>query len=539
MAKNKKEIKEDEALLEAISPFVNELIDRNYKNSQEKIAKQMAPLIGSAIREQVKNQKDEVVDALYPVMGNMIGRYVTKTFEEILERINVQIQNGLSYKALKRKIRAKIQGISESELILQENIVSNIRALLLIHKETGVVLTIAQNPQKPLHEPEMLASMITAIQSFVNDWIEQNRKNQELAEIEFGESRIIIENGGYAFLAVIVDGVASKKIYEDIRKVMASILLENGDEIRNFNGDLTKFSNINIYKQISSLLSDNKEKDNNKKVHPLLYLIPIIFVIFLGWYLYNENIKENRLKEVKEVLKSTPQLALYNIKSKLDNDKLILKGEVPSLYHKQLALKRLKSLKGIKNIENNLVVVDFKTPKQIEANIFYLIKGFNLSNNALLDYSYKYPILTINGNFTNKEEKEKLIAELKKIEGVDEIVDNTMVKIPKIKTIVYFKIGSYIIEDEQKIKLDKVATILKSLDKNKTVVVDGYSDFKGLKSFNEKIAKKRAIAVEKYLKEVCKIPQKIKINKTAIISKETDMAKELKVPRCAVVSLSK
>ena len=71
---------QEKALLEAFSPLVTKLIDKNYEESQDKIASQMAPLIGSAIKEQIKNQKDDVVDALYPVMGNMISRYVSKMF---------------------------------------------------------------------------------------------------------------------------------------------------------------------------------------------------------------------------------------------------------------------------------------------------------------------------------------------------------------------------------------------------------------------------------------------------------------------------
>ena len=148
----------DKALiLEIFTPIVNELIDKSYSTSQDKISRQIAPLISSAIRQQIKTHKDDVVDALSPVMGSMISRYITRAFEEMLTSINMQVQNGLSFKALKRKVNAKIKGVSETELLLKENVQSNIRAVFLIHKESGTVLSHTENPEYPISEPEMIA----------------------------------------------------------------------------------------------------------------------------------------------------------------------------------------------------------------------------------------------------------------------------------------------------------------------------------------------------------------------------------------------
>ena len=255
MHKKEEITKEDDALFEAFSPIVNRLIDKNFESSKEKIALQMAPLIGGAIREQIKSHKDDVIDALYPVMGNMISRYVSKTLEETLNKINQQIQNGLSFEALSRKIRAKMKGVSETELLLTESSSSNIRALLLIHKETGIVLAEANNPDTPLQEPEMVASMMSAIRSFVNDWIDKNDSHKELGEIEFSGNKIILENSGYSYLAVIVNGAAYNKTYETIRQVLEKITSEHGSKIREFDGDFTNFPREAIYNKMSSLVS--------------------------------------------------------------------------------------------------------------------------------------------------------------------------------------------------------------------------------------------------------------------------------------------
>jgi flagellar motor protein MotB len=539
MANNQQIKKEDEALLEAISPIINELIDRNYKNSQNKIASQMAPLIGSAIRQQIKSQKDEIVDALYPVIGNMISRYVSKTFEEMLESINQQIQNGLSAKVIKRKIQSKIQGVSETELLLKENANSNIRALFLIHKETGIVLTHAENPSSPINEPEMLASMMSAIRSFVNEWIEQNQEHQELGEIEFGGNKIIIENAGYSYLAVITNGSVYRSTYDKIRNVLESIVLKYGDEIRNFNGNLATFPNMQIYKEVSNLLQKNKdEQKKEKKLHPLMFIIPILFISWIGWNLYKDNLNETLIKNINTTLYKTPQLTNYRLYATLEDAKVTLKGEVPFKYHKELAYEKISNLNGIKNVNNEIMIVPtLDDPMQISSNISYLIKGFSLFKKATLKYSYDYPVLFIEGTMQSKKDKETLLRELKKIKGVKEIKQNISVVLPIIESTIYFDKGSSKISAKQESKLISLITLLKTLDSDLTIHIKGYGDPSGSAEINKKLVDKRATNIAKYLQNKGLISQKILAQGFDGAPKGVDAIKNPEQARCAILSL--
>jgi len=290
MDKDTKTVDEEHALEDALSPIVNRLIDKNYETSKDKIASQMAPLIGSAIREQIKSQKDDVVDALYPVMGNMISKYVTQSLEDLFHKINTQIQNGLSTATLKRKLKAKIKGVSETELLLSEITNSRVKAVLLIHKETGIVLAHIENKNHTINEPEMLASMMTAIRSFVNDWVEQNGSYEELGEIDYGGNKIILEAGGHSYLAVIIEGAAYKATYDVIRSTMENIILHYGDTIKNFHGDTDALDTEGLQAAMIPLLQDEEDDkkisntQERKKVHPLLYIIPLFLMIGGGYF---------------------------------------------------------------------------------------------------------------------------------------------------------------------------------------------------------------------------------------------------------------
>lgn len=421
----------DSALEESLSPIVNNIIDKNYETSKDKIASQIAPLIGSAVREQIKTQKDDIIDALYPLIGNMISRYVTKSLEDLMRAINAKVQNGLSSNTFKRKLKAKVQGVSESELLLNETADANIQALFLIHKETGIMLAHSQNPNYPVSDPDMIASMMTAIRSFVNDWIEQNSQHQELGEIDYGGNKIIIEVSSHSYLAVIVEGAAYQTTYDKIRKTLERIVTLYGDEIRNFNGNLESFANLEIYKELALLLkndaSDVTQEEKKENIHPILLFIPLLLLFLLSYYFYN-SYRDNSLEEsAKALLHKTPQLTSYRIDVKADDATLELSGSLPFIYHKQLASELVSKIDGVKSVKNDIVVVEsFQDPMQISANIAYLLAGFNAQKGVHLNYKYDFNTLTLEGSLPSKKIKQKVLKELHRIKGLNNIHDETI-----------------------------------------------------------------------------------------------------------------
>ncbi|WP_428739020.1 BON domain-containing protein [Sulfurimonas sp.] len=495
--------REEDSLEEALSPLVNRLIDKNYESSQEKISKQMAPLIGAAIRQQIKSKKDDIVDALYPVIGNMISRYVTKMFEEMLTNINNKIQNGLSFTTLKRKFTAKIKGVSESELLLSENAVANIRALLLIHKETGIVLAHVENPDYPVSEPEMLASMMTAIRSFVNDWVEKNSDNNELGEIEYGDKKIIIESSGYSYLAVIVQGNANKPIYDKIRETLENIVFNHGDEIKEFDGMLENFGNMTIYKEISQLLSSGNAKENvNRKLHPLFFILPIFIIILTVFYTYKSYLQEELLNKINTKLYKTPSLTSFRLSANIYNNGIvILHGEVPFAYHKQLAQTTLEDIQEIKEIKNEIVIVNtLQDPVQISSNIAYLLKGFNTQQGVNVTYKFDYNTLTLQGNVWNNSLKQDLLKQLREISFIKKIEDKIEILPPKIDTKIYFEKGLTHLNTTSQTKLISLVTLLKNVDTSCEIVLTSYSDQIGTLQRNRVLSHQRLSNIENFLK---------------------------------------
>jgi outer membrane protein OmpA-like peptidoglycan-associated protein len=514
MPRNKKVTDESDALEEALAPIVNKLIDKNFENSQEKLAVQIAPLIGIAIKEQIKSQKDDIVDALYPVMGNMISKFVTKSLEEMLHKINAQIQNGLSTKAIKRKIKAKIKGVSETELLLQESSSAQIQSVLLIHKESGTLLAQVDRNTEQLNDPEMLASMMTAIRSFVNDWIAQDNNYQELGEIEYGGNKIIIEASGSSYLAIIVEGAAYTKTYEAISDIFSKLVREYGETIQAFDGNTNKLPLEDIKALLQTLLLEETQlKEEKKKIHPLLIILPLVF---MSWLIFNsyKNYLDAQLEEkALAKLEQTPQLTLYKIETRVKDKELTLRGNVPYKYYKNLAQKSLEGIVGVENIHNNISVIPLlNDPMQVSMQIAYYLKGLQTNKHIQLTYSFDFSTLKLKGDVPSKEIKQKIIQDLQKIDGLNNIKEQIQIVPPQINTIIYFDKASNKLSVTAQTKLIKALKKLQDTSSHSTLLLNAYSDKIGSLEKNRLLAQKRLTKIKEFLQIQGQLKLTIKSN---------------------------
>jgi hypothetical protein len=83
----------------------------------------------------------------------------------------------------------------------------------------------------------MVAGMLTAIRSFVNDCIVQSGEVSELNQIEYGDSKIMLEVAGYCYMAVVIKGEPPHSFINKMRRNVSNLILNYGKLIQEFNGD--------------------------------------------------------------------------------------------------------------------------------------------------------------------------------------------------------------------------------------------------------------------------------------------------------------
>ncbi|MEN9870236.1 MAG: hypothetical protein RLZZ171_1224, partial [Cyanobacteriota bacterium] len=130
------------SIARAIAPEIALAIREQILLDKNAIPQTLGPEMGKAIKAQIESEKDAMVDALYPVIGSTIAKYMV----EVVQDINIKIEKTLSPEGIKRKFRAKVQRVSEAELIFQESVGYRVRAIFLIAKDSGLIIQEIQIP---------------------------------------------------------------------------------------------------------------------------------------------------------------------------------------------------------------------------------------------------------------------------------------------------------------------------------------------------------------------------------------------------------
>lgn len=444
-----------ETLVSVLSPIIADVLSKQIEQSQDAIAKTLAPVISKAISVQIKTQRDEVVDALYPVIGTTVARFVSQTFKDLLQNINSQLNDAFSIQNLRRKLRAKLKGIPESELLLAESASWQVESIFLIHKKSGLLMAQKERPGSALSEPEMVASMLTAIRSLVNEWISNNGCDSEVDQIEYGNSTIYLEVAGSCYLATVVTGAVSSRLTQSIGTALSHILEQQDDKIRQFNGDRSLIDTVQIDQELQSVLTLEPSVREEVRVNrtPLLILSAVLLsgMIYAGYLGMERYRHEKEAAELNSGFRQDPNLALYPINASVDAEKVVLSGAVESLEQFERAESKARSKALGKTVENHLLIV-----KRSESS-----------------------------SRTKTEQFEKALKALRRTEPY--------------KVRFYFDVGSAHVKAQQRYKVE-IIRLARAIHPEYAVRVEGYSDRSGTTEIRLKTASLRAEAVKALLK---------------------------------------
>ncbi len=199
-----------------LSHKVDPIIDDKLDQFVQEIPKTLGPTITEALKEEIKNSQDAVVEALFPIIGKMIKKYIAHEMKLLSENISRQTKKAFSFKNWFKKTKAKAQGLTEGDLALSEYSKPRLIQLFVIEKNSGILIADYSPLSDGTIDKEMVAGMLTAIKSFVEDAFEGGDQNLETIEYEL--YTIHIQNFYSYYIAAVVSGaytVMFKEVLED------------------------------------------------------------------------------------------------------------------------------------------------------------------------------------------------------------------------------------------------------------------------------------------------------------------------------------
>jgi flagellar motor protein MotB len=480
----------------AIAPEIGLAIKEQIRLDKEAIAQALAPEMGRAITAQIQLERDSMVDALYPVIGSTISKYLA----EAIQTINEKVANTLSVEGVQRKIRSKLQGVSEAELILRESMPFTVQGVFLIHKASGLVISEAQSSGEYQLESEMVAGMLTAISSFVNDCIVRPGQISELNQIEYGASKIMLEVAGYCYIAAVIKGEPTPQFIEKMRETVSKIIINYGKSINQFDGNPRTISD-DLHPLLISLLEKFTIEKQTASKPPIalaglsLVLLSLIFVPW-GIYQYRSNIDRRLEANAALALGSTPDLAVYRLNVDVDGKTLKLTGKLPNPELRAKAAKIAASIAPKLKLDNQIVAVDVPPdPVLTKAEVKRITSVLNRLWGVAISSRYGDRRVTVEGSVMEDGDAQKITQSLKQIPGVESVISTVEFNPLKITTRIYFEAGITKLDNTYQETIVNIINFLKQ-HPQKRIKIIGHSDRTGEVATNQQLSLRRAVAVQ-------------------------------------------
>jgi outer membrane protein OmpA-like peptidoglycan-associated protein len=200
----------------------------------ERLGQVLAPALGSSVRR----DPDTLVDILHPLIGPAIGKSIDATFQSL----NESLKHSLSWRGLKWRWEAGRTGTTFAEVVLKHTLVYQVEHVFLIHRHTGLLIAHAASQDATSQDPQLVSSMLAAIQDFVRDSFAEQ---QGLDSLRLGELRVWSEPGPFATLVAVIRGnPPEEELHDTFRRVLARIHAERPEALETFDGDSSGFADV-------------------------------------------------------------------------------------------------------------------------------------------------------------------------------------------------------------------------------------------------------------------------------------------------------
>lgn len=521
-------ISDKESLIRALEPIITNLLERKIAVSRDEMAEALAPIMGEAIRLQVAEAKEDVIDALYPVIGKIIRKSVAEAMKKFIDSVNQKIDQTLKQRFFRRRVQAKLAGVPEGTLIIKDALPFKIQEMFLIHQDSGTLIAHVSCQDAAVKvDQELIGGMVTAIRDFASEAFSAG-KDHYMDSLQFADKKILVEMGNHFYLALVTTGYEPIGFQDEVHQLVSRIHNRFYKFFRTFNGELTRSGEITNY--MARFLNKYRASGTNAagmRSRPyLLYLLlalAIIVFTMLALKKIPPLLAQRELRQtIAEQFYAVPELRQQSLDFRLDGDRLIITGKVPSTRHLALIDSVGQQIQRVGSIQNRVLIRDqaaFQTEllQRIQRQLQQDDRWRHLSPRFVVEDD----CLIIEGEVPDLPTKRSLGFMVSELPGVRMIINNLTIhgesrldleaaRQQMQQYTVYFKVNDATIPPSE---LEKIAAVLEFMKPwaDAKLIVIGYSDNSATATYNLALSEQRARAVANYLTSLNFPPNRITI----------------------------
>ena len=327
---------DDAALKDSLLPIIADVLRDAGVKDYRRLADALAPMVLQSIKTEIHNSRDMMVDALYPITGRLVAAAVRNAFKDLVDQLNSKLDSTLSVDRWRARIKAKISGQSEAEVLLSEGAAFDIVDLLLINRQSGLLIAQAVVDDDENASSHLLSSILTAIMAFVRDAMSESSE-QDLRTLHVGDMRLHLQVSPTVILAVKTNGPPPAGFETALSETFYAFLSRWGGELSepdNIKGQDEIALTEDLEKRFHGLIEAKQSnfRKRSRKGTFLLGALAVLALLWTGWSVYNswsqrqiEGVAQTEIDAQRE-LKGYPINVNYNS----DSNTLAISGLFPS-----------------------------------------------------------------------------------------------------------------------------------------------------------------------------------------------------------------
>lgn len=340
---------DEDALKSSLTPIIADVLRDAGVKDYRRLADALAPIVLQSIKTEIHNSRDMMVDALYPITGRLVAAAVRNAFKDLVDQLNSKLDSTLSVDRWRAKVKAKLSGRSEAEILLSEGAAFDVVDLLLINRQSGLLIAQAVVDDDESSSSHLLSSILTAIMAFVRDAMSESSE-QDLRTLHVGDVRLHLQVSPTIILAVKTKGPPPAGFETALSETFYAFLSRWGQV-------LSEPDNIKSQEEVA-LTEDLEEKfhglveakqsnfrKRSSKGAILLGVLAALALFWIGWSVY-DNWSQKQIEAMAQAeIDHRVELKGYPIDVSYNNSSNIL--AVSGLFPSQNSLEDLRrSLEG-------------------------------------------------------------------------------------------------------------------------------------------------------------------------------------------------
>jgi len=259
------------------------------------------PMVRS-IRSAIKRDAPAFAEYLFPVMGPAIRRAVADALKSLVQRINAAMEHSFSIKGLRWRMEAARTGVPFAQIVLSHTVRFAVQEAFLIARDTGLVLAHAHRDENLVLDEDAVASMLTAIQSFIQDSLGMS-SDDPLRSAELGDRTLWVVNGPEAILACVISGTPPRNLRDELMVLLESMHARYGERFDETDDALANDIGLRVLMQQCLREEADEQQASGKRSKALIYwsLAIAALLILAGWKTWQESQKRQFESQVVDL----------------------------------------------------------------------------------------------------------------------------------------------------------------------------------------------------------------------------------------------